>query len=256
MPELTLTVDGYIVNVKDRVVLTGQFDATDPDLNQDLAQELQDNNIALAQFFANAVDTRNRGLDVVADYNKRWNNSRDRFRALFTLNWQKMEITSINIPAELSGSEFLRNSFLSDREQAFILASAPNIKYALNLEYGTGKWIFGTRITHFGEVTLLGYGEDGLGIDPQVPLDNGQGYVPDRYLYRGKTPVDIYLGYDLNKALTLHAGADNVFNVHPDLGVAPGAKGWAFNNETGGPWDAVQMGGNGRRLFVRLSFNF
>ncbi len=256
MPELTFTVDGYLVNVKDRVVLTGQFDATDPDLNPDLAQELQDNNIALAQFFANAVDTKNRGLDVVADYNKRWNNNRNRFRALFTLNWQDMEISSINIPAELSGSEFLRNSFLSDREQAFILASAPNMKYALNLEYGTGKWTFGTRITYFGEVTLLGYGEDGLGIDPEVPLDNGQGYVADRYVYGGKTPVDIYLGYDLNKALTLHAGADNVFNVHPDLGVAPGAKGWAYNNETGGPWDAVQMGGNGRRLFVRLSFNF
>ncbi len=254
-PNLTFTLDGYIVNVKDRVVLTGQFDATDPDLNPDLAQELQDNNIALAQFFANAVNTKNQGLDLVADYNKRWNN-KNRFRALFTMNWQYMKITSINVPAELSGSDFLRNSFLSDREQAFILASAPKLKYALNLEYGNGKWTFGTRFTHFGKVSLLGYGEDGLGINPQVPLDDGSGYVADRYDYGSKTPIDLYLGYELNKALTLHAGADNVFNVHPDLGVAPGAKGWAYNTETGGPWDAVQMGGNGRRLFVRLSFNF
>jgi iron complex outermembrane receptor protein len=254
-PSLTFTVDGYLVNVKDRVVLTGQFDATDPDLNQALAQELQDANIALAQFFANAVDTKNRGIDIVADYNKRWNN-RSRFRGLFTLNFQDMEISSINVPAELSGSEFLRNSFLSDREQAFILASAPKLKFGLNLEYGYGLWTLGTRITHFGKVTLLGYGEDGLGINPQVPLDNGSGLTPDQYIYSGKTPVDIYLGVMLNKALTLHAGADNVFNIHPDLGVAPGAKGWAFNNETGGPWDAVQMGGNGRRLFVRLGFSF
>ena len=45
-------------------------------------------------------------------------------------------------------------------------------------------------------------------------------------------------------------------NVHPDLGVDPAAKYWAFNNETGGPWEAVQMDANGRRLFVRLAFNF
>jgi iron complex outermembrane receptor protein len=167
-----------------------------------------------------------------------------------------MEISSINVPAELAGSEFLKASFLSDREQAFILASAPPLKYGLNLEYGCGKWTFGTRITHFGEVKLLGYGEDGLGIDPQVPLDNGNGYVADQYIYSGKTPVDLYLGYKISNALSIYAGSDNVFNIHPDLGVAPGAKGWAFNNETGGPWDAVQMGGNGRRLFARIAFNF
>ncbi len=253
-PELSVTLDGYLVNVKDRVVLTGQFDASDPDLNPELAQELQDNNIALAQFFSNAVDTKNRGIDIVVDYTKKWN--RKIFHALFTANWQKMEISSINVPVELAGSEFLKSSFLSDREQAFILASAPPLKYGLNLEYGTGKFTFGTRITHFGEVKLLGYGEDGLGINPEVPLDNGNGYVPDLFIYSGKTPVDLYLGYKINGALSVYAGSDNVFNIHPDLGVAPGAKGWAFNNETGGPWDAVQMGGNGRRIFARIAFGF
>lgn len=252
--DLSITIDGYYVKVKDRVVLTGQFDATDPDLNPDLADELQANNIALAQFFSNAVDTKNQGIDVVVDYTKHWSNNY--FKALFTGNFQKMEITSINIPAELSGSDFLRNSFLSDREQAFILASAPETKYALNLEYGMNKLIIGARATRFGEVTLLGYGEDGLGIDPQVPLDDNSGYVKDQYIYGGKTPIDVYLGFKFSPAFSLYLGCDNVNNVHPDLGAVPGAKGWAYNNETGGPWDAVQMGGNGRRLFARISFNF
>ncbi len=253
-PVFSITVDGYYVKVKDRVVLTGQFDASDPDLNPVLAAELQANNIALAQFFANAVDTKNMGIDVVLEYNKRF--GKNNFKALFTGNFQDMEITSINVPAELSGSDFLRNSFLSDREQAFILASAPKTKYGLNLEYSTGKLTVGARATHFGEVTLLGYGEDGLGIDPMVPLDDNSGTVKDQYIYSGKTPVDIYFGYKLTDAFGLYLGCDNIFNVHPDLGVAPGAKGWAYNNETGGPWDAVQMGGNGRRLFARISFNF
>jgi iron complex outermembrane receptor protein len=250
----TVTLDGYWVNVKDRVVLTGQFDATDPDLNPELAQELQDNNIGLAQFFANAVDTRNMGIDLVLDYSKRW--GAKSFRALFTGNFQDMKITKVNVPDELAGSDFLRSSFFSDREKAFVLASAPKMKMALNLEYGMAKWTFGMRATYFGKVTLLGYGEDGLGIDPQVPLDNGNGYVKDEYIYNGKAPVDLYLGYKFSKAMTITFGSDNIFNVHPDLGVAPGATGWAYNTETGGPWDAVQMGGNGRRLFARVSFNF
>jgi iron complex outermembrane receptor protein len=252
--EFSITLDGYMVNVKDRVVLTGQFDASDPDLNPDLAEELQNNNIALAQFFANAVDTRNMGIDLVLDYNKRWYERS--FRATFTGNVQNMEIQNVNVPAELSGSDFLRSSFFSDRERAFVLASAPDMKFALNTEYGMRKLVVGARATYFGKVTLLGYGEDGLGIDPKVPLDDGSGYVKDEYIYSGKMPVDIYVGYHFSKQLSLFVGSDNVFNVHPDLGVAPGAKGWAFNNETGGPWDAVQMGGNGRRLFARLAFNF
>ncbi len=254
MPYLSITVDGYMVNVKDRVVLTGQFDADDPDLNQDLAQELHDNNIALAQFFSNAVDTKNRGLDIVIEYYKKW--SKNSFRALFTGNWQHMEISKVNVPAELSGSEFLTNSFLSDREKAFILASAPDLKGGFNLEYGWQRYTIGTRLTYFGKVTLLGYGEDGLGINPMVPKDDGTGLVPDRYEYGGKLPVDIYAGFQISQALSVYAGCDNIFNIHPDLGINPQARGWAFNNETGGPWDAVQMGGNGLRLFAKLVFNF
>jgi iron complex outermembrane receptor protein len=253
-PEFSITIDGYMVNVKDRVVLTGQFDASDPDLNQDLADELQANNIALAQFFANAVDTKNMGIDLVMDYNKRW--GAKYLRGIFTANIQNMDIENVNVPAELAGSDFLKSSFFSDRERAFVLASAPDMKFAFNLEYGVSNWTVGVRATYFGEVRLLGYGEDGLGIDPQVPLDDNSGYVKDEYIYSGKTPVDIYVGYKFSQKLSLHVGSDNVFNIHPDLGAVPGAKGWAYNNETGGPWDAVQMGGNGRRLFARLSFNF
>jgi hypothetical protein len=38
-------------------------------------------------------------------------------------------------------------------------------------------------------------------------------------------------------------------------GINPEARGWAFNNETGGPWDAVQMGFNGMRVFARLGIS-
>ncbi|MDZ4795588.1 MAG: TonB-dependent receptor [Bacteroidota bacterium] len=251
---LSVTVDGYMTKIKDRVVLSGQFDGSDPNLDAGLRTQMAALNVSLAQFFANAVNTTNSGIDIVLDYNKTVGNNR--FKALFAGNFQTMDIDKINIPAKLSGSTFLKQTFLSDREQKFILASAPNTKFTLNFEYGRKKLTVGTRFTYFGKVTLLGYGQDGLGISPTVPLDNGSGDVPDQFDYNGKLVTDLYFSYPINKKITAYAGADNLFNNHPDFGVVKGAKDWAYNTETGGAWDAVQMGTNGRRLFLRLAFNF
>ena len=253
-PGLNVTVDGYYVRIKDRVVISGQFDGSDPNLDPSLRTQMAALNVALAQFFANAVTTSNTGVDIVIDYLKRVN--KNKYKAVLAGNIQSMKLDEINVPSKLSGSEFLRQTFLSDREQKFILASAPKTKFSFNFEYGCGNFTAGTRLTYFGKVTLLGYGEDGLGINPMVPLDNGTGTVPDQYDYNGKVVSDLYLGYQLNKNFTLYAGVDNIFNTHPDFGVVKGAKDWAYNTETGGAWDAVQMGANGRRLFARIGFNF
>ncbi|MFM2339333.1 MAG: hypothetical protein RL115_2526 [Bacteroidota bacterium] len=253
-PELNVTLDGYFTKIKDRVVLSGQFDGSDPNLDAGLRNQMANLNVSLAQFFANAVNTTNAGLDFVVEYNKKVNNHRN--KVLLTGNIQSMKINEINIPTKLNGSDFLRKTFLSDREQKFILASAPNMKFAGNYEYSKNKFTTGLRVTYFGKVTLLGYGQDGLGINPTVPLDNGSGDVPDQYIYSGKFVSDVYLSYQLTRSLTFFTGADNVTNTHPDFGVVKGAKDWAYNTETGGAWDAVQMGTSGRRLFMRFVFSF
>jgi len=252
---LNVAVDGYYVRIKDRVVLTGQFDGADPDIDPALAAQMSSLNVGLAQFFANAVNTTNKGIDVVIDYSKR--SGQHRYKVLFAGNLQTMSIDKINIPAPLAGSEFLRKTFYSQREQSFLLASAPNSKAAFNAEYGYKKLMIGNRFTYFGKQKLLGYGEDGLGIDPQVPSDaDGSVYVKDEFVYRAKITTDLYASYQLSKKATLFVGADNLFNFHPSLGVANGAKGWAYNNEPAGPWDTVQMNGNGRRLFTKILFQF
>jgi iron complex outermembrane receptor protein len=251
---LNITVDGYWTQVKDRVVLSGQFYADDPQLDPVLANLMNGLKVSYAQFFANGVNTTNYGIDYVIEYSKKM--GAHKFKALLTGNFQQMSIDKINVPAKLSGSSFLQQSFLSDREQYFILASAPGMRSALNLEYGKEKLTAGLRLTYFGKIELLGYGQDGLGIAPTVPLDNGSGDVADLHPYSAKMVTDLYVSRPIAKNFILTAGIDNVLNVHPDFGVAAGAKDWAYNNETGGPWDAVQMGGNGRRLFLRVGFTF
>jgi iron complex outermembrane receptor protein len=250
--ELTVTVDAYQVKIQDRVVISGQFNADDTSLNPALTTALTNLKVGSAQFFANAVNTTNQGLDVVLDFNKRMENQH--FRFLIAGNFQKMKIDKINVPRLLDDTDAHRLAFLSNREQKFILASAPPVKFSSTIEYGYKQFTVGVRLNYFGEVELLGYGSD---VADQVPTDaDATKYVPDLYIYHAKLVPDLYFGWQFCKAANLNLGIDNILNVHPDLGYVPAARGWAFNDETGGAWDAVQMGFNGMRLFARLSINF
>ncbi|RFM27382.1 TonB-dependent receptor [Deminuibacter soli] len=257
--DFTITVDGYYVKVKDRIVLSGQFSSGDSTLDPEFINALQTLHIDNAQFFANAVNTTNIGVDLVFDYNHKFSN-RERLHVLLTGNIQHMKIDKINVPQKLNDSYLHRQEFFSDREQRYILASAPPVKLGGTIDYSINKFSVGTHLTYFGRIKLLGYGWTGdyagQGINPIVPLDaNPDVTVPELFNYNGKLVTDAYVSYKLAKGVTWFVGADNIFNVHPDLGYVKGAKYAAYDGETGGAWDAVQMGFNGIRLFTRFVIN-
>ena len=253
---LTVTVDGYNIQMKDRVVLSGLFGANDASLPVALTSKLKSMGVATAQFFANAVNTTNSGVDVVIDYQKKISNT-ERFKFLFVANLQSIDIDDIHVPAALSTTEYNANTFFNDREKFFLKASAPKSKFSASFDYTKNKISLGTRVTYFGDLTLTGFGYNGDGIDPQVPTDlDDTKFVPEHFNYSGKFSTDVYINIQLNKKTAWILGADNIFNVHPDFAVNPQAKWWAGDNETGGPWDGVQMGYNGLRIFSKLVFKF
>lgn len=260
MPGLTFTMDGYIVKVKDRIVESGLFSASDPTLPPSFIAQIPPD-VATVQFFANAVNTTNYGLDIVADYAKRWGNNN--IKVLLAGNFQQMKVDKINVPSALNGTVLNQKTFFSDREEAFLLASAPNTKFNLSLEYNCKKFGLGTHLNYFGKIKLLGFGDatvdnpNQTGINPQVPTDADPNvYVPEEFNFKEKLTTDIFASYNITKKLVVFIGVDNVFNIHPNLGVNPQAKGWFGDNESGGPWDSVQMGFNGRKLFTKIAFNF
>lgn len=208
----TATVDGYIINVKDRIVLTSYFDASSKGLGVDLAQ-----------FFANAADTKTIGLDVVLAWKKKFNNSN--FGATLVGNINNMKIAKVN------NGNLDAETFFGAREQAFLLASAPKSKFGLNLNYSSKRFDSGIAFTHFSKVVLVDYG--------------GENDV-----YTAKTSTDLTLGYQLSKQLKLTVGSNNLFNIYPDKQDEQG------NTEAGGYWDAVQMGFNGAYYYARLGFTF
>ncbi|MEO5563478.1 MAG: TonB-dependent receptor [Chitinophagaceae bacterium] len=272
----TVTLDGYMVKVKDRIVLSGLFSADDNTLPPEFTTELNNLGVSTAQFFDNAVSTTNYGLDIVIDYTKRW--GKNSFKALLTGNIQDMTIDEIHVPAKLDDNYLHRKTFFSDREEAFLISSAPKSKISLNFDYNCNKVGFGTHFTYYGKMATKGFGWTGLasaagtggpgdpdisgsftGIDPYVDIDGYADQIhvtPEIFKYGGKVTTDIYGFYMFSKKVTLFIGADNLFNVHPDFASVPNARYESFDNETGGAWESVQMGFNGLRLFSRLVLNF
>jgi iron complex outermembrane receptor protein len=255
---LTFTVDGYSIKMKDRVVLSGLFSASDPSLPKALTSKLDALGVQTAQFFANAVNTTNTGVDVVIDYQTKISN-KEKFKILLVANFQDIAIDAIHVPAALSTTAYNASTFFSDREKYFLKASAPKSKASINFDYTKNKVSIGARVTYFGDVTLSGFGVNGDGVNPQVPADadaSGNTLVPEIFNYKGKFTTDVYMNIQVNKKMSWILGADNILNVHPDFAVNPQAKWWAGDNETGGPWDGVQMGYNGLRIFSKLAFKF
>ena len=223
---LTVTIDGYWVNVKDRIVLTGYFDATALNLNVDSAQ-----------FFTNGVDTETKGVDIVFAWKKIIGKST--FGASLIGNINEMKIKNVN------NKGLDEQTFFGERDKAFLLASAPDSKFGLNLNYNIKGFNAGLAFTRFSEVKLLDY---------QVYEDVADyGTFQDQIkaatdTYTAKIVTDLTFGFKLNDSMKLSLGANNLFNIYPDQ-----QDDWV---EAGGYWDAVQMGFNGAYYYARLGFNF
>lgn len=224
--DFTATIDGYMINVKDRIVLTGYFDASSFNLGVDEAQ-----------FFVNGVDTETTGLDVVLSWKKKF--GEDSFGATLVGNINNMDISKVK-----NGS-LDKEIFFGEREKAFLLASAPESKFGLNLTYDRKWFNAGLSFTRFSEVKLLDY---------QMYEDVADyGSFADQIAaatdtYSAKMVTDLTLGFKLSKSLKLSVGGNNIFNIYPDQ-----QDDWV---EAGGYWDAVQMGFSGAYYYARLGFNF
>lgn len=225
-----LTVDAYSIAIKDRIVLTGAFYSDDPEIGA----ELQALNVGAAQFFTNAVNTTTNGVDIVLGYTPLVT-AKQTMRVSMAANFNKMKIDEINTNDRLKGKE---STYFGLREQYFLLASAPKSKMSFNIDYTVGKVVIDARVNMWGKVELVNWNDDGDSIATAEELD----------VYNSKFTTDLSIGYNFKK-LRITLGGQNIMNVYPDR-QDPGL------TETGGNWDAVQMGFAGAYYYTRFSFKF
>lgn len=230
---LSITVDGYMVTVFDRIALTGIFGAND---TTTWGKDLITAGVAGAQFFTNALDTKTMGIDAIATYTTQVGGGR--LALSFAGNFNKMELSKIKTNDKLKG---LESYYFGSRDSAFLIASAPPSKLNLTADYKIKRFNVNLRVNRFGKVTLVDWKPTYLSAEDMKinsPLD----------IYLPRITTDLAFGYDLNEKTTLTIGASNLLNTMPTK--------QDVDTESGGNYDPVQMGYGGRFTFARLRWKF
>jgi iron complex outermembrane receptor protein len=224
-PTTSVTADLYRINIDDRIVLSGRFDA---DNYPALGATLQTLGVGQAQFFVNSIDTRTQGLDLTAS--NRSNLGPGRLNTFLALNFSKTDVRGVHAPSALEGFE---DVLLSERERLFIEQGGPRRKATLGFDYTQGKLETDFKIIHFGPQTL--------GTFSGSPVPNAH--------YEAKTSADLSFTWAFSEKTKLTVGGTNIFNVKPTVQDA---------NETdnGFKYDSVQFGLNGAAYFARVWHRF
>ncbi len=228
---LSVTVDAYRVDVRDRIVLIQGINTGDLTSSQteSLRAVLDALNVGHAQFLANAVDTRTRGVDLTVNHTSQVGVGS--LNAFLGVNRNTTTITAVN-PTSVLRAEGI-DAFLSRRERLFIEGAAPRSKGILSANYTVGPWDATLKLTYFGSITLGTF---------------SGAAVPDQH-YRPRTTLDVSIGYGFGETLTLTVGGVNVLDAKP----SPQDEN---ETDTNFKYESVQMGFNGPAWFARLSGSF
>ena len=222
-PTASLTVDAFRVQVDDRIVLSANFTAGDVESTAPtVAQAMRDTRISGAQFFANAAETVTSGIEftfnsVHATRNGGvfdWGVSGSYFDTVLDAN--------LRFPGSLSSIQHL---LFAPADRAIIEDFQPNTRLQGTGEYRIGRVRFGGALRYFGSYTLW----DTLGL-----VGRGQNQT-----FSGEWLTDMHFGVRLFQGCELSVGAQNLFNVYPDLNEFNDLFGTFLSDIAGAPFSNI-----------------
>jgi len=231
-----LTVDGYKIDVKDRIVLsetlTGSPTAAPGTNARTIYDLLSPLGASAARFFINGVDTETVGVDVVARY-RIVDDQAGTFDLTAAGNYNDVDVTKTPVTKEsilpTPTSLFARQATLRFED------GTPKHKLTLQGDWNKEAWGATVRTTFYGDVLSPGTAADGSS-------DNNTG---------ARGLVDIEGRYTFPIGVTLSLGADNLFDVYPRQ-IIP-----SQNTTSAAPFSSFSpFGFNGRFVYGRLAYQW
>lgn len=228
--DLSLTVDGYVINLRDRLVLSERFQG--PGVAA-LLDSIGMPATAGAQYFTNGANTRTSGVDVVGNYRQNLNRY-GTVKWTAALNYNHTQILSVNdTPEQLTalGGNF---QLMGRQSRALITKTSPSSKMIFSADWGIDDFDVNLRLTRYGKYT-----EVNSSSDPSLDRE-----------YSAKWISDLDVAYSLTKQLTVAVGAQNLFDKYPDhIGVP--------NSSFGDNWGSYSpFGFTGGYYYTRLQYAF
>lgn len=232
---LTITIDGYLVNIADRVVYTGQFRG--PGEGTELDNLLSQANASAASFFANAIDTKSSGLDIVLTHTAALGTS-SQLKSNLAATFSKTEQDGDIKASEVLTNAGLVSTYFPEDSRVYLEEAVPRSKITLSNTLTLSKFNIHLRNTNFGPVT------------------EATTNVVRQQVFASKLVTDLSIGYQLSEPLSITIGANNLLDIYPDRAAIEFEDGGT--NRSGGRFDwsrrAQQFGIGGRFLFARVSY--
>ena len=244
--EITLTVDAYSVEIKDRITLGSLLSPEQVAFNPVAVEALTATGADQVNYFSNSVDSTTKGVDIILSYETTL--AEGQFSATFAGNINETEIDRVNSPAgipEEVSLDALQRSFLENGQ--------PKERATLTFDYERGKWSSVLRANYFGETDVTYFGNDHIGL-PGFLSPTGE-FKPTSTV-ESAVLIDMNVSYQLTDSLVLVAGVDNIFDVTPDELGEDEALDFITQGAFKYPIRAVPYGFNGLSYFVRVNFSF
>ena len=241
LDKMWVSIDGFLIQIDDRIVLSGSFSADD-------ITELAAAGASSAQVFTNVAQTRTQGVDVAAGYLYAFDNE-SILNLKAALTWADTEVIGeVDAPEILVG---LENTLFPSQERSMIEEWQPNTRINLSADYIIGDLTIGGALRYFGSYTV----QEGSGDDPA------------RQTYGGKWLTDLQSNYQLNEGLSLTIGANNLFDQMPDLNEIGQSRAGMLKDSTGNvivdspgvftySRRSAPFGFNGGLYYAKLSYRF
>jgi iron complex outermembrane receptor protein len=225
---VSLTVDAYRINVRDRIVLSENLTSAAV-RNYIVSQGFA--GVGGGRFFINGVDTKTEGVDIVASLP--WNaGAAGRFDFTLAGNANRTKVTKVPTTAQLAALN--PAPVLFDRSNVLTLEQGqPKNKITASANWKLNEWGVTARATRYGKVLSPGTTQAfDFTLDP-------------------KTIVDLEARYAFNRQMTLAIGADNLFDQYSQT-LPP-----ALNTTSNTPFsNYTPFGNNGRYVYARATYSF
>ena len=276
---LTLTADAYIVKIDDRVVLTDQFSrpggapaAGSP--NAILNALFDTAGATAATFFANAIDTESKGIDIVISHKTSFGNNVSLKTDLSGTFSNTYRVGDIHASPVLAAAGQI-NRYYSEASRVYLQEAIPRVKANLTNSISYKKFDFFLRNVYFGKVTDPNTAD--VNGDGRVEgiIVNGQAVEIEHPIWGAKIITDLSVGFKITDAAKIVIGANNIFDIYPDMNLgtqtairprlvsgainytaAPSTIDLSNANQFIYSRNTSQFGQNGRFVFARLSFSF
>jgi iron complex outermembrane receptor protein len=238
LDNLHLTLDAYRIDIRDRIVQGGTYSGAAAIAALTAAGISLPSGLSSvsASYFANGVDTRTQGVDLVASYPVNLGGA-GRIDWDASANINNTRVTRVGVDGN-------GKTLLNAQQVGYLTTATPKNKLIVGAAWTLDPWGVSLHATRYGRTATEATFYSG----PNIYSTSVFNHIENA----PKTVVDLEVRYAVTRRLQLAAGANNLFNVYPSKVPAISRYLGVYQYDTA----SAQIPFNGGYYYLRAGYRF